>query len=232
MRFWRTDERRQTAGRQAHRGHVGSDPRADRSGALHRQPLLRQARPRHRRGGGRGRRRCDAGFRAGEPARSARREHRQGRDRAATCSRPSRRRCRPTSRCSPPRWRTGACDSPTAKRSRRAGGGTPALALIENPDILASVAHDAKSGRRSGHWLRRRDRERRRARQGQARAQRLRLDRRQRRFAGHRRDGRRRNTVHLVTAQRGRILAAAIEGRRWHARSSRGSPTRSQETIK
>ena len=43
----------------------GPDPRADRSGALHRQPLVRQAGPRHRRGCRGRRRRGDAGLRPG-----------------------------------------------------------------------------------------------------------------------------------------------------------------------
>ena len=36
-------------------------------------------------------------------------------------------------------WRVGA--RPRARRSRRTSGGPPALALVENPDILATVAH-------------------------------------------------------------------------------------------
>ena len=42
--------------------HLRADPRADRSGPLHRQPLLRQAGPCHRRRRGRGRRPGDAGL--------------------------------------------------------------------------------------------------------------------------------------------------------------------------
>ncbi len=45
--------------------HLRPDPRADRPGALPRQPLLRPPGPRHRRGGGRGRRAGDAGLRPG-----------------------------------------------------------------------------------------------------------------------------------------------------------------------
>ena len=53
---------RRSARRQARAGHLGADQRADRSGALHRQPLVGQAGSRHRRRGGRGRRRGGAGF--------------------------------------------------------------------------------------------------------------------------------------------------------------------------
>ena len=62
--------------------HLGPDARADRSRALHRQPLLRQAGPcagpRRRRA----RRRGDADQRTGGAARSARGHRGQGRDRA------------------------------------------------------------------------------------------------------------------------------------------------------
>ena len=53
--------RRAAAQRQARVDHVRSDPRADRSGALYRQPLLRQAGSRYCRSGSRRRRRCHAG---------------------------------------------------------------------------------------------------------------------------------------------------------------------------
>ena len=72
---------------QARAGHLRADARADRSGALHRQPLVRQAGPRHRRRRGRRRRRGHAGVRAGERARSARRERRaRSRPRATCCA--------------------------------------------------------------------------------------------------------------------------------------------------
>ncbi len=60
------------AHRQARADHVGTDPRADRSGALHRQPLVGQAGPCDRRGGRGSRRGCDAGQRTGKCARSTR----------------------------------------------------------------------------------------------------------------------------------------------------------------
>ena len=52
--------------RQARACHLGSDARADRPGALYRQPLLRQAGPRHRRRGSACRRRGHAGERPGQ----------------------------------------------------------------------------------------------------------------------------------------------------------------------
>ena len=63
--------RRRSARRQARDRHVRPDPRADRSGALHRQPLVGQAGPRHRCGRRGRRRRGDAGVRPGQRARSA-----------------------------------------------------------------------------------------------------------------------------------------------------------------
>ena len=69
--------------RQARAGHVGPDARADRSGALHRQPLLRQAGPCDRGAAAAAGADGDAGLRAGRAARSARRDRGEGRDRAA-----------------------------------------------------------------------------------------------------------------------------------------------------
>ena len=66
------------------------------------------------------RRRCDVDLRAGECARSARREHRARSKSRATCWPRSRRRCRPMSRCLPPRSPTGARRRTAARRSRRA----------------------------------------------------------------------------------------------------------------
>ncbi len=102
------------------------------------------------RGGRRGRRRGDAGVRARcnlpdppgvkiDP----------GRDARARCWRPSKRRCRPTSRCSPPRSPTGASPTPAAQKIKKQTGGAPPLALVENPDILATVAQpQVRAGRR------------------------------------------------------------------------------------
>ena len=59
-----------TAGRPACAGDQRPDPRADRSGALHRQPLLRPAGPCHRGGAGRTRRSGYAGLRPGDGART------------------------------------------------------------------------------------------------------------------------------------------------------------------
>ena len=74
-------------GGQARAGDVGADPRADRSGALHRQPLVRQAGPCHRRGGGGGRRAGHAGVGAGRDPRSAGGARGQGRDGARHAAR-------------------------------------------------------------------------------------------------------------------------------------------------
>ena len=69
----------EAVGRQARAGDVGPDARGDRSGALHLQPFLRQAGPRHRGGPGATGRRGHAGERAGDGARSGRRDGREDR---------------------------------------------------------------------------------------------------------------------------------------------------------
>ena len=77
--------RSNTAIRQANPDHRRADARADRPGALHRQPLVRQAGLRHRARRGGGRRGRDAGQRAGELARSA--------GRRTSCASRARARC-------------------------------------------------------------------------------------------------------------------------------------------
>ena len=83
----RQRRRRAAARRQARRHHVGADARADRSGALHRQPLVRQTGPRDRRCGGRRRRRGGAGLGAGQRPGSGRRSNHQSRIGAADARR-------------------------------------------------------------------------------------------------------------------------------------------------
>ena len=113
-----------------------------------------------------------------------------------------------------------------ARRSRRPASGTPELALVENPDILATVAHrkakrpelvigfaaetenviehaKAKLARKGCDWIVAND-----------------VSPETGVMGGDR------NTVHLVTARRRRSLAAAIEGRGCAARWSRASPRR------
>ena len=123
-------------------------------------------------------------------------------------------------------WRV---DKPNASKIKKQAGGSPKLGLVENPDILATVAHKTRRAAAPGHRLRRRDRSHHRPREGKACAQRLRLDRRQRCVGRVRRHGRR--SQHRSSRHRagGRILAAAIEGRggararRPHCRNARGS---------
>ena len=64
----------------------------------------------------------------------------------ARCWPRSRPRCRPTSRCSPPPSPTGAPQAAAAEKIKKDGERLPALALVENPDILATVAR-RRSGR-------------------------------------------------------------------------------------
>ena len=112
-----------------------------------------------------------------------------------------------------------------AKKIKKQQGGTPPLGLVENPDILATVAHDAQCPAAPGHRLRGRNRKHHRARQGQARAQGLRLDRRQRRFGSSGVMGGDSNTVHLVTAD-GVESWPPQSKETWPARWSPRSPTR------
>ena len=168
------------AHRQARADHVGPDARADRSGALHRQPLVRQAGPRDRRRGGGGRRRCDAGQRAGECARSTAAFPSSRSKARATCWPRSRRRCRPTSRSSPPRSPTGASPMPARRRSRRrrararpncrspkipTSSRPSRIAPESRPKLVIGFAAETQNVARQC--------------QGEARAQRLRLDPRQ-----------------------------------------------------
>ena len=172
----------------------GPDPRADRSGALHRQSLFRPAGP------------CDRARRPSARAQGdlvsgpvdARRSAGRQVVRVETARADARRR-----RAALPAdvfvaaaavadWRVER--RRRARRSRRARDGAPILSLVENPDILAEIA--AKSRRPAGarRRLRRRDRKRHRERARQARRKRLRSDRRQQRRR-RRRDVRRRPTT-------------------------------------
>ena len=133
---------------------------------------------------------------------------------ARKCWRRSRRRCRPTSRCLPPPSPTGAPQRRANSKIKKQQGRPPTLELVENPDILSTIAH-RKSGRprlvigfaaETDHV----DRQC----QGEACEERLRLDPRQRRLAGNRHHGRRQQHDSLDHRRRRRILAAAVEGRR------------------
>ena len=180
------------ARRRAGAGHQRADPRADRPGPLHLQPLLRPAGPRHRRGAGPAGRRDHAGRRARprspiRPASASSASRRRGR-----CWRPARRRCRSMSPSAPPRSPTGGSSRPSQQKIKKEPAGPPALALAENPDILATLGRSGRPAAAAGGGFRRRDLARRRQRRRQAGAQGLRLDRRQRRLARHRHLRRRR----------------------------------------
>ena len=56
------------------------------------------------------------------------------------------------------------------KIKKKPGQATPELSLVENPDILSTIAHRKIAAAEAGDRLCRRDRERRRQCQGQARA--------------------------------------------------------------
>ena len=214
------------ARRQARGHHLGADARADRSGALHRQPFFRQAGPRDRRCGGSSRRRGHPDLRAGQHPRSGR------------CARPS--RSRPRARCSTAvekampadcaifaaavaDWRVADARREKIKKAKGRNAGAVADREPRHPRHHRAAQGGAPA---AGHRLRRRDREPRRQRQGQAQAQGLRLDRRQRRLAGIRRHGRRRQQGASRHRARRRIVAAAAQGRR-RARAGRRASRRS-----
>ena len=171
---------RRRARGQARARHVGPDPRADRSGALHRQPLLRQAGPCHRRGAAAAG--ADVTLVSGpvdvpDPAGVNVVKVETAREMLAAVSRRAAGRRRDVRR----RGRRLARGPPNAGKIKKSRQARRISALVENPDILATVAHRKSAAAAAGDRLRRRDRARRRARQGQARAQGLRLDPRQRR---------------------------------------------------
>ena len=131
--------------RKARDRDLRADARAHRPGALHRQPLLRQAGPRHREGGGGSGRQGDAGLRPRRPAGSRRRHDGSRGERA-------RHACRRGEGAARHRhfaaavadWRVANAGGQKIKKN---GGKLPELALAENPDILATIAH-RNEGRR------------------------------------------------------------------------------------
>ena len=216
------------ARRPARARHLRPDPRADRSGALSRQPLLRPAGPCHRRGRCRGRRARDAGLAARSTIRrSAGRRRSSMSRRRARCWQRSRRRCPPTS----PSWRrrspTGGRRARRAARSRRtAAAGRRALALVENPDILATRRPSRDSAAGARHRLRRRDRRPPRQRAApscKAKGADWILANDVSPATGVM--GGDENTVHLVARGGRRGLADARQGRGRASGWSRGSPT-------
>ncbi len=101
-----------------------------------------------------------------------------------------------------------------AQKIKKQAGAIPSLTLVENPDLLATVAHLSDRPSAPRRRLRRRNRKSDRQRAIQAQAKRLRLDRRQRRVAGERRDGwRSQHRAHRHPRRRG-IVAGDGQGRR------------------
>ena len=99
------------------------------------------------------------------------------------------------------------------KLKKQPGKSTPELPLVENPDILATIAKTKISAAETGDRLCRRNRECRRECQGETRQERLRLDSRQRRLTAVRRHGRRSQHDHACPSFGDRNLAAAEQGR-------------------
>ena len=212
----------------------GPDARADRPGALHRQPLLGQAghADRRRGAGGAGRaRHAGLGPRAPPPRRGV--DVVRGRDRGGDAGAPCARRCPPTSPCSPPPWPTGASPTPRRRSSRsaRPRARRPGSTLVENPDILRTIAGRRRAQRPplvvgfAAETESVVDNAR-----AKRKAQGLRLDRGQRRLPRHRRDGRRPQHCASRHARGRRALARASTRPRWRAGSSSGRCTGSPST--
>ena len=131
-------------GRLARAGHVGPDQRAARSGARPRQPLVGQAGPRHRNSRRRGRRRGGADQRSGElsdPPGVSVVHIETARQMLAAVD-----KALPGRHCGVRRavadWRPQQASQSKIKKHGR----PPTIELVENPDILSTVAH-RKSGR-------------------------------------------------------------------------------------
>ena len=172
-----------TARRPPRARHLRPHPRADRPGALHRQPLLRPPGQRHRRGARPPRRPRHLRHRPRRGAPPGGRHRRRGRDRGARCSPPSRRRSPPTPPSSPPPSPTGASPRRSGSKVKKDPSGQPAGARARREP--RHPAHHRRPRRPPAprRRLRRRDRRPRRQRHRQAPAQGRRLDRRQRRLA-------------------------------------------------
>ena len=102
------------------------------------------------------------------------------------------RRCRPISRCSPPRSRTGGWSSASSgKIKKQPGAAPPALTLVPNPDILATIAAAGPNRPRLVVGFAAETDDLMANAQGKLRAQECRLDRGERCLAGDRHHGRR-----------------------------------------
>ena len=128
------------AGRPASDRHERADARGDRPGSLHCQPLLGPAGARDRPGPGRGRGCRDAGGGAGGIARPARRDDRQGRLGPRHAGGGPGQRCRPISpvcAAAVADWRPAMTPD---RKIKKESGPPPPLELVENPDILRTLA--------------------------------------------------------------------------------------------
>ncbi len=120
------------------------------------------------------------------------------------------------------------------QKLKKTSAGMPPLQLVENPDILATISKLRDKRPQARDRLRRRNRASDRQRQGKTRAQGLRLDRRQRRVARDRRDGRRPQHGSSADPRRrrhqGRFLAGDDQGRS-RIRAGGAHRQRNGETI-
>ena len=141
----RIPRRQVTLRRQAHPRHRRADPRADRSGAGDRQPLVGPAGIRDRRGGRGSRRAGDAGRRPGRAGNAARRRRDRRRDRRANGRGGVRRAAR---RCRGPRRRrrrlAGRALADQAQEGRR-----PAAAEVRCRPATSSPSSAQATGARA-----------------------------------------------------------------------------------
>ena len=188
-------------GRPQRGGDQRPDPRADRSGPLPVQPFVGPAGTCHRPGPGRGRRRRHPGQRAGRSA-GARRASNVVNVETAREMLAAVEAALPVDiavfAAAVADWRPAA--TPTEKIKKREGEPPPTIELVENPDILRTVA-TARRPPRPGDRVCRRDRRSGGHGPRQARAQGMRLDSRQRRLARQRRV-RRRSQPHPAAHRR------------------------------
>ncbi len=125
-----------------------------------------------------------------------------------------------------------------AQKIKKAAAGAPQLALVENPDILATIAQAEIEAAAARHRLCCGDRAGDRECPRQARAQGLRLDRRQRRDARDRHHGGRPQHGASHHRRRRRVLARRGEGRgggaagRAHRHGARGIMTAPQVRLR
>ncbi len=149
---------RRAAGGQAGAGHRRPHRRADRSGARADQPLERQAGLRHRRRAGAAGRRGDPGLRPDRPRRAAAASRRVEVETAREMLAASLAALPADAAVCVAAVADWRADEALAVKLKKGKDGPPPLRLVENPDILATLAAAGPEPAEAGGRLRRRDR--------------------------------------------------------------------------